>query len=203
MPPLSMLSSSCPAKLFLSECENIPSHVSICDVLQYAIYLDDTDLLSFLFDLCPSVTDGNTGKIDFNMAIKLGSLGCLSLIIRRTAAGLPLDKLADTYGVAAVEKPKYYQGLSIRGKKRSDWATAGVEDGEYFQRRRNGSPPLLVSAKEGSLSSIEWFLSTAPERQYMEFADTHKDDKRVRRLSLAEQGIQRCITNWLQLRGKS
>lgn len=197
----------CPAYLFADR-ETGKKDASY--LLTYAIAADDVDLLSFLLDLGQDVVmkDAKTRTPTvyqvphhaFKLAIKLGRLGCLSEIIKRSAAGLPLDELVESSGVVVKEKPKYYQGLSIRGRKRADWAAAG----RHEQKPRNvkSYPPLLISAFQGNISSVEWFLGTAPERHYMEFVETHKNDKRVERLSQSKQGIERCITSWLHLRGK-
>ncbi|BDD60444.1 hypothetical protein MPDQ_003589 [Monascus purpureus] len=195
----------CPAYLFADR-ETGKKDASY--LLTYAIAADDVDLLSFLLDLGQDVVmkDAKTRTPTvyqvphhaFKLAIKLGRLGCLSEIIKRSAAGLPLDELVESSGVVVKEKPKYYQGLSIRGRKRADWAAAG----RHEQKPRNvkSYPPLLISAFQGNISSVEWFLGTAPERHYMEFVETHKNDKRVERLSQSKQGIERCITSWLHLR---
>jgi hypothetical protein len=62
------------------------------------------------------------------------------LQIRLTGVGIPLNELIKTSGVELKTKPRYYQGLSVGGKKRADWAQA---PGENIQVVEESSPPLL------------------------------------------------------------
>ena len=55
---------------------------------------------------------------DFEWALKHSKTHMVAEIIRCTGAGLPLDKLIKKSGVEVKEKPRYYQGLSVYGKKR-------------------------------------------------------------------------------------
>lgn len=55
---------------------------------------------------------------DFRWAVEHGKTQMLSLIIKRTGAGVPLDHLVKKSGVEVKEKPRYYQGLTVYGKKR-------------------------------------------------------------------------------------
>ncbi len=55
---------------------------------------------------------------DFRRAIELGRTELLAEIIRRTGAGLPLEELVKGTGVEIKEKPRFYQGLTVYGKKR-------------------------------------------------------------------------------------
>lgn len=184
------------------------------DLFQYAIEKDDLDLLKVLLrwgteytaqyarqdDEQSSTPFYTRNGGDFTFALRLSRIRCLDELIKQTGIGLPLDKLLKKSGVEIVEKPKYYQGLSIHGKKRADWAAAGR--GMTSQRVGNEHPPLLHAAKEGSLEGIEWFLSDAPARCYAEFAEKNKADKRLRHLEKANGGIRRAISDWLELRQK-
>jgi hypothetical protein len=55
---------------------------------------------------------------DFNLAVELGRTELLSEVIKRTGAGLPLDLMVKQSGIELKEKPLYYQGLTVYGKKR-------------------------------------------------------------------------------------
>lgn len=55
---------------------------------------------------------------DFLWAVKNGKTSALAEIISRTGAGIPLDDLVKGTGVKMTQKPRYYQGLSVYGKKR-------------------------------------------------------------------------------------
>ena len=55
---------------------------------------------------------------DFRWAVEHGKSRLLSLVIKRTGAGIPLDHLVKKSGVEMKKKPRYYQGLTVYGKKR-------------------------------------------------------------------------------------
>lgn len=204
--PESVLQGRCNINLFVSERPRNPKK-SIDNMLQYAIWKDDVELLKLLIAFGQELRtrkaeQDNTHStlytiqhVDFVYAIQLGRIRCLEEMIKRTGAGLPLDKLAENSGVEMKEKPKYYQGLSVHGKKRSDWAAAG--GGMPVQRAMDMSPPLLLAAREGNLEVVEWFLGTAPGRYYTEFAKANRRDKRFRKLAISKAGLEGSILEWL------
>ncbi|KAL1998839.1 hypothetical protein VTN02DRAFT_5497 [Thermoascus thermophilus] len=203
--PLEVLSYTCPASAFIPEDERVRlaggSHdLGPMSLVQYAIYTDNLDLLVYLLELgrkfsATGAAEESSRPGDFELAIGLGRLRCLTELIRRTGAGIRLDDLVEQSGVAVPEKPKYYQGLSVYGKKRADWAAAGR--GNRPTRPLEMHPPLLLAALKGSLASVEWFLSTAPARYYAEFTATHRHDERVKQLALAKGGVEGSLATWL------
>lgn len=54
----------------------------------------------------------------FTWAIENGKVDMLGVVIKRTGAGIPLDHLVKKSGVEVKKKPRYYQGLTVYGKKR-------------------------------------------------------------------------------------
>lgn len=176
------------------------------NLVEYAIWTDNVGLLVFLLDLGQDLTNRNTEaestihtppECVFQLAIILGRLHCLSELIKRTGAGLPIDELAKKSGVASTEKPRFYQGLSIRGKKRADWASAGGWPGRQSSYR---SPPLLAAAYYGKLESTKWFLSKEPGQQYLAFTETYEHDGRLKQLKQSAKGVEGSLLNWLSLR---
>lgn len=186
---------------------------SVFDLFSLAIFKDDYDLLIWLLDVGQKYTDLKTkqgveedGPTFFSikvnclkLAIKLGRTKMLSTILSRTGAGIPLDDLVEKSGVEVKEKPKFYQGLSVHGKKRADWAMAGRE--MTVQKTGTAHSLVLVAAQQGSLDSLDWFMSDAPLRCYSEFAARYKHDKRLRHLSETGGGFERVIEKWLNARG--
>lgn len=97
-----------------------------------AIMVKNNDLagLRFLLDVAEHFTsqttepDGNDSGFytfpdkDFQQAIELGRIELLMEIIKRTGAGLPLEELVKNTGIEVQEKPRYYQGLTVYGRKR-------------------------------------------------------------------------------------
>lgn len=181
--------------------------IKVNTLAKYAIYKNDLSLLDFLLQSAQEFSDDTShdkttlaiSQEALQLAIKLGRTDCMAKLIKNTAVGLPLAKMSETSGVKAEEEPRYYQGLSIRGRKCKDWANAGRSD----QRAPPaGRPPLLVSAMQGSLSSTEWFLSTTPGRLYLDYANSHREDQNVARLAQSELGLEGSVLNWLQTRSK-
>lgn len=176
------------------------------DLFEYAIRTDNVPVLTFLLEMGQlyqkrnEVTESRIFTLDESlvyMAIQYGRLRCLEEIITRTGGDLPLNELAEKSGVQVHEKPKYYQGLSIRGRKRADWAAAGRAT---QQRGTEQVSPLLVSARFGCLKSVEWFWSTAPARHYLSFTKNHPDDKRLKLLAQSRKGVEGSINSWLNTR---
>ncbi|KAJ4332923.1 hypothetical protein N0V95_009544 [Ascochyta clinopodiicola] len=183
------------------------------NLFQMAIFLDDASLLQFLIDIGEEYTvrrgstdDGPASHFysfseqDFFYAIQLGRVQLLKDIVKRTGAGISLDVLVKKSGVEITKKPKYYQGLSVHGKKRADWAAAGRDT--QCESPREEHPPLLHAARLTNLDSIEWFLSDAATHTYIDFAENNKKDVRIQSLAKAKGGLQASISRWLSLRSK-
>lgn len=219
--PLQVLQWSCPVYQFMDQ-KAVPGSKQLLDeaaaiakyrpndLVQYAILNDDVELLSLLLELGQEISARNTSTEttsiytipgdSFDLALRHGRVRCLVEIVRKTGGGLPIDDLVRRSGVAVQEKPKYYQGLSIHGKKRPDWATAGRG---RLQSSQMTTPPLLKAALLGNLESTEWFLGTAPRRYYNDFTEAHKHDKGLKRLEASKLGIEGSVMNWLGLRSMS
>lgn len=105
-------------------------------LLQGVMHEDDTAGLKYLLELIQHFasrkfdgdednTDGvlSIPPADMLFAIKEGKTDFLGLIIKRTGVGLPVDQLVKKTGVALKKKPRYYQGLTVYGKKRYGWSS--------------------------------------------------------------------------------
>jgi hypothetical protein len=185
--------------------------LKVTTLIRYAIFKNDLPLLDWLLKAgheCASndpsdKTAFTLGQGELQLAMILGHTECLGMLIQSTAVGLPLLKLSKDSGTAAKEEPEYYQGLSIRGQKRKDWADAGRPDNNNFgQGSDAGRSPVLISALQGSMASTEWFLGTAPSRYYLEYVNSHLEDENVQRVSQSELGLEASVLNWLQARSK-
>ncbi|KAH9887785.1 ankyrin repeat protein [Xylariomycetidae sp. FL2044] len=180
------------------------------NLLSFALVQNDSRLLKLLIDLNMQFTGKNLDEFDedpeksyffpesqFHEAIRLGRTEMLAEAIRRTGAGIPLEHLVKKSGVKMQTKPRYYQGLSVYGKKRADWANAGRN--LVVKPTNSQVPPLLTAANTGSLESVEWFIGDAPKRYYLEFGQSKiaKEDPRLRHLNEAPGGFDRAIMKWL------
>ncbi|KAJ2988752.1 hypothetical protein NUW58_g3814 [Xylaria curta] len=180
------------------------------DLLTFAMTQNDNNRFTFLLDMHtrfvgnqPEDRENESSKfytfpkVEFEHAIRMGRTNMLAEVIRRTGAGIPLEDLVKKSGTEMKLKPRYYQGLTVYGKKRADWATAG----RNLVVKPTGSkvPPLLTAALKGSLDSVEWFLGDAPMRHYREFGASKvaREDPRLKHLNESPGGFDRAITKWL------
>lgn len=177
-------------------------------LIRYAIAKNDMPMLQLLTDigngLAKSKADDSNLKVfgcsesDYEFALRLGRTVMVGHLIATTGANIPLDKLVDTSGVTIQEKPKYYQGLSVYGKKRKDWAEQGR--GITRQAGIEAHPPLLSAIFEGNLESTEYFMGDAPLRRSQEFVAANRGDPRIKSLSQADGGINEVLSTWLLAR---
>lgn len=185
------------------------------NLLTHMIWQNDTHRFTQLLDLNarfasnqPDDGDDEKSKIytvsvnEFENAISKGRTHMLAEVIRRFGAGIPLEDLVKKSGVEMKTKARYYQGLTVYGKKRADWARAGRN--LVVRPTGNKLPPLLSAAFKGSLESVEWFLGDAPLRHYREFGTSKvaKEDPRLKHLNEAPGGFDRAITKWLGMQSK-
>lgn len=169
--PLSLLHWACPVKRF-------SDGMDVDSLISYAILADDSGLLGYLLDLgthwsTTTTENGITALGTFysvkstylDFAISLGRINIISELLKRTGCGIPFEELVKKSGVKIEEKPKYYQGLSVYGKKRTDWAAAGRR--MQVQTMTGSSvSPLVTASKAGTLESLEYWLSDTPLRLY-------------------------------------
>ncbi|KAJ5164427.1 uncharacterized protein N7500_006257 [Penicillium coprophilum] len=182
-------------------------HVNVDSFLKYAVYTNNITLLEFLLKTGLDLARTNpSGKCEFSvasdvfqLAILLGRTDCLAKMIQSAGAGLPLTKLSEDCGVEEKKEPQYYPGLSIRGTKRADWASAGREQPMKAITQR---PPLLIAARQGNLAATEFFLGTAAARYYLEYLNANNDDERVKRLTQSKLGLEGTLSNWLKASSK-
>lgn len=173
-------------------------------LLRYSVETDNMEIFKFIMKLGAEQQEllaededdpkcYEVGVDIFRTAIARGRTVMLGEMIKSSGAGVPLNNLLKDSGVEVKTKPKYYQGLSVGGKKRADWAQA---PGERRQVIEETSPPLLTAAQNANLDSIEWFSSGAPLRKYKEFAEANKNDKRIKTLQ-SGKGLDKIIEKWL------
>ncbi|ORY09194.1 ankyrin repeat protein [Clohesyomyces aquaticus] len=180
------------------------------NLMTWAVTTNDMPLFTLALDLALEWTDRmNKDEEDssgvpsfpeptFDLSIKYGRIEMLKELIRHSGAGMQLESLVKRSGVKFQEKPKYYQGLSVHGKKRADWISAAR--GIRMRSTTDTHPPLLRAAFEGSLASVEWFLSDTPARNYLDFGEAYKSDKLIAHLNKSAGGFDKCLSTWLGAR---
>lgn len=103
-------------------------------LITHMLVKDNMTGLKFLLDLAQHYSsqkfEGDDGEDDdsptgfvfpqdgFKYAVDHGKTKMLALIIKQTGAGIPLDHLVKKSGVELNRKPRYYQGLTVYGRKR-------------------------------------------------------------------------------------
>lgn len=201
--PLTMIEWSCmPQRLQDSTNKDLSI---LSSLLGYAVETDNMDLFKFIMQLgaeqqallAEEEDDQKCYTVQgpvFYTAIQLGRTTMLAEMIKATGVGIPLNELIKKSGIELKSKPKYYQGLSVGGKKRADWAQAPGDSNQVVEET---IPPLLQSAHFGSVDSVEWFMSDAPMRRYKEFAEKNKSDKRIKTLAGSGKGFEKTIGTWL------
>lgn len=178
---------------------------------RYAIVSRDIELLRFWLQCCQEAmqmkcryrpTNFSYDCEDLTIALERGLVEELAELIRTAGAELPLDALIKKSGIEETAKPKYYQGLSIGGKKMSGWARE--HGGRTAQSAMSEStPPVLQAAHAGGLAAVEWFMSDTPLRLYREYREKHRDDERLRKLAEAPGGFEQAVRSWLKQRSIS
>lgn len=178
-------------------------------LLEHVISNDDRQGLRYYYDLTVYFSDKDDDKDDENnlfvafpqsafwSAVDQGRIGMLADMIKWAGAGLPLEELVKKTGVELKEIPRYYQGLTVYGRKRKDWATAGRN---VISRPKDSTEsPLLHTAQQGCIESVEWFLSDAPLRNYLDFGKSKaaKEDSRLEHLNQSHGGFEKAVTRWL------
>ncbi|KAF2148592.1 ankyrin [Myriangium duriaei CBS 260.36] len=180
-------------------------------LLAYAVGENDLGLLRFILsigsDLIERQEDEKSdvakiyrvGSSVFEQAVRLGRTEILGELLRSTGAELPLNKMVEKSGVEVKERPKFYQGLTVYGRKRDDWAneSRGVVSRQVIE---SDTPPLLRAAFASNVESTDFFLSEAPHRRYEEFIRAHKDDKAITALDKEAGGATKAIASWLKAR---
>ncbi|KAH7126744.1 ankyrin repeat protein [Dendryphion nanum] len=138
-------------------------------------------------------------EVDFLTALEYGNTKFLAEMIKHAGAGMNLETLVKKSGVKYKEKPKFYQGLSVHGKKRADWVSAARGTSRYKSADSSYSP-LLRAAFDGSLVSVEWFMSATPSRHYLDFAEAYKHEKLIAHLNTLGGGFEKVLFKWLNSR---
>ena len=132
--------------------------------------------------------------------LEKGKVRMLKEFIKRTGAGIPLDYLVKQSGIEVAAKPRYYQGLTVYGKKRKDWATAGRN--MYVQPRGLKASPVLHAALHGQREMVEWLLGDEPLKLYTQFSKKADDDSRLKHLNAAPGRFESVVSKWLGNRSK-
>ncbi|PGH19662.1 hypothetical protein AJ80_03817 [Polytolypa hystricis UAMH7299] len=175
--------------------------------LRYALEIRDPKLVAMIINQGTRYSANNEKEpaqfsisvAELDTALLWGDKDVLTVLLAKTGAGLPLDALVKQSGVQTEKKSKFYQGLSVYGKKRTDWAAA--DGASYVSSTLDiGDTPLLRAAICANIDSVRWFLSDGPMEAYMKFASSNKRDPRLKALRNAAGGLEKTLSSWLNAR---
>ena len=209
--PLDLLEQPFPLIQFKNGKPKPSNSTQIVTPISYCIALNDPKALEFILDtgiefaarelhrnnesddMAPRFT---VSQNDYKYAISSGHTELLAALMRKAGAGMPLEKLVKNSGVEMRTKPKYYQGLTVYGKKRADWANAGRTF--MFPLSEDKIPPFLQAALLGSIESLEWCRGDGPARNYLEWCQSKSARHDPRLKHLRESGLHdTTLENWL------
>jgi ankyrin repeat protein len=198
--------------------EDVQCKVPVSNLVEFALAKRDMQLLTFLLDLYEEymvpLQPADAKGVDpwernllqkhlhLSKVLQLADPYMLAELIKRTAIGLSINQLAIEHGANdRTPASKYYQGLSVHGRKRKDWADAG--------RNTSGNeeigpqvPPLLQAALSGTLEQVEWMLSDAPLRCYKQYGEAHQGDKGLQMVQATTVGFEGALKGFLNNRSQ-
>lgn len=188
-------------------CRRNESYRSQFSLWKLAVVTNNVKMLKFLLDMEVKYSfkeaDETLNSLgdrldDLKHAMNLGHVEIVDSIIRSRGSLLPLHHLAARSGIVIQETPRYYQGLSVYGQKRKDWAKQD-EHANSVDKSERGSP-ILDAIMDGNLDIIDYFMSDTLMRRYEEFAHLFEKDRRIRVLARTAGGIQGALRTWMSTR---
>lgn len=118
--------------------------------------------------------------LHLRLALILGRIEMLEEIMKTVAFGIPWAELEEADEELQMEKPQYYQGLTVYGVKRKDWASSSYP--AHGTQSDKIQKPVQTAAFFSQLESIKWLLSDRPFQCLKGFMDTHPDTMRTKLL---------------------
>ncbi|KAI2134268.1 hypothetical protein LOY86_006541 [Ophidiomyces ophidiicola] len=178
------------------------------DLISFAVEMNDLAILDFIIDQTlkyrkPEDKEEepaflSVGYAPFKLAMERGYTEILGHLIAKTGVQFPFKSLMKKAGIKSDSKPDYYQGLTVYGRKREDWAAENGH-GTYSSSEVEESL-LLHAAFSANVESIKWALTDAPDQMYKQFASTYADDKRLMSFSNVPGGFEGVLSSWLNTR---
>lgn len=171
--------------------------------LSYAIFQNDIELFRFILKLAAETKEGGTltylnfdanlrrsryGKSNhLRLALTLGRIEILEEIMKAVPFGIPFSELEEADEEFQMQKPQYYQGLTVYGTKRKDWASSSYP--AYATNSENMQKPIQIAVYYGQLDSIKWLLSDRPFECLKAFIEAHPDDMKTKLLKKQGDGL--------------
>ncbi|RPB14615.1 ankyrin [Morchella conica CCBAS932] len=173
-------------------------------LLSWAIYKDDMELFRFLLKLADDCEENGANKFmdhsaDFSvnpygtrrghtrLALTLGRITMLEEIMKTIPFGIPFEELEESDEELQQQKPQFYQGLTVYGTKRKDWASSSYP--AYGTESDKKHKPAHVAVSCGNLASIKWLLSERPYECLKEFMIANPNHIRAKILKKQGDGL--------------
>lgn len=189
------------------------SHMSYYrdSLVRLAIYQNDLRMLRFVLRMAAeyditaneqpkTIVTNMVSRTALYLAAKLGRIEIMAELFAKTGIGLPLSKMTKKSGAKITSQSEFYQGLTVHGRKRQDWAAEGRGHGSDCANEADMSI-ILDMTFNGSIATIEYCMSGGPLRHLKDFAQANIDaDARIQALSHMPGGIDKALTAWWKAR---
>ncbi|CAI6095948.1 unnamed protein product [Clonostachys chloroleuca] len=191
------------------------------DLLSFALDSQNVDLIKFMLRVAKeamiSAFDEGNGTSEHDDSwhnqlsdhlsryISQGKWDLVELLITETGAGMPISKIFGSIAIPEEEreKPKYYQGLKIRGTHKSDWAAEAGGEQQRAQAtpwRENTTSPFINAVYDGDCSVVDFWQGDACVRMYDTFGTRNTHAKSIKRIEKEYGTWKKAVTTWLGLR---
>lgn len=151
-----------------------------------ANYIDsDPSSSNSFFGQGRAPTYGNASHL--RLALILGRIEMLEEIMKTVSFGISWSELEEADEELQMQKPQYYQGLTVYGTKRKDWASNSYP--AFGTRSGQVQKPVQIAVYFGQLESIKWLLSDRPFKCLQEFMKAHPGSTRTRLLTKQGDGL--------------
>ncbi|KAL7272073.1 hypothetical protein RUND412_005133 [Rhizina undulata] len=160
------------------------------NVVTIAVYDNDLDLLRYLLKLAKELhSQGAMAVLQWEaveLAAKLNRIEFLEELMESVSFGIDYEALEneenDSGEETRIVDPKFYPGLTVRGKKLKEWAKKANPG--YSNNRRGWSPRKIMefASYNGCLDSIKWLLSSKPLACLQHYMANNQEDGNVKLL---------------------
>ncbi|KAL7276030.1 hypothetical protein RUND412_000999 [Rhizina undulata] len=159
------------------------------NVVTMAVYDNDLGLLRYLLNLANELqSQGAMAVLQWEaveLAVKLDRIEFLEELMKSVSFGIDYEALEneeDESEETRIVKPKFYPGLTVRGKKLKEWAKQANPG--YSNNRPGWSSRKIMECASYNrcLDSIKWLLSPKPLACLQHYMANNQEDANVKLL---------------------
>lgn len=111
----------------------------------------------------------------------------LEEIMKTVPFGISWSELEEADEELQMQKPQYYQGLTVYGTKRKDWASNSYP--AFGTGSGKVQKPAQIAVYFGQLESIKWLLSDRPFKCLQGFMEAHPGSMHTKLLTKQGDGL--------------